>query len=205
VSTPGRLTLTRPLDRLTAQRLQQAGVATAPQATPQVVPPRHTEAGTPRRQPPAPPQHVQAEAATRRWNAEREAEWEAAHPPAVPMQHRPADPETAEWNRLREQQWHAAPAKLEATLRDLIPAVFNDCPPPLAVGIHHTLIALLDGEFAQRTIRQFLHDWTKRPAYLAALARGDVRRDLDGCPTTLPSDTDREGPTRWLAEQGRAP
>ena len=59
-------------------------------------------------------------------------------------------------------------------------------PPPLAIGIDVALIALLAGEFEAAVIARFLADWTRRPAYLAAVARGDVRRDLDGCPTECP-------------------
>jgi hypothetical protein len=35
-----------------------------------------------------------------------------------------------------------------------------------------------------------------------APGRLSLSRRLDGCPTTLPSDTDREGPARWLAQHG---
>ena len=103
-----------------------------------------------------------------------------------------AEAETLAWNQAREAEWHAAPAALEAMLRDLAPAVFNDCPPPLAIGIDAALIALLAGEFEAAVIARLLADWTRRPAYLAAVARGDVRRDLDGCPTDAPQDRDRK-------------
>ena len=137
---PGRstLTLSRPLERLTTERLEQVGVVQAHQAD------------------------------------------------NVHHRHIPADAETLAWNRSREAEWHAAPAKLEATLRELAPAVFNNCPPPLAVGIDGALIALLAGEFEAEVVSRFLRDWVHRPAYLTAVARGDVRRDLDGCPTGAP-------------------
>jgi ProQ/FINO family len=197
------LTLSRRLDPLVAQRLAKAGVGPAPPAkvdTPQVVPPRHAEAGAPRRQPPAHPRPVQADAATRRWNAKRELQWEAEHPPPTPIQHAPADPETVAWNRLREQQWLSAPARLETLLRELAPTVFSDEPTPLCIGIHQALIELLAGEFDQRTINRFLRGWTRRPAYLQALAAGTVRVDLNGCPTTAPTDADREFAARRLAQ-----
>jgi hypothetical protein len=100
--------------------------------------------------------------------------------------HVPADAETLAWNRAREAEWLAAPATLEALLRELAPAVFNDTPPPLAIGIDAALVALLAGEFEAELVGRFLRDWTRRPTYLAAVARGDVRRDLDGCPTNPP-------------------
>jgi sRNA-binding protein len=103
-------------------------------------------------------------------------------PPIPPT----ADAETLAWNRTREAEWHAASAALEAMLRELAPAVFNDKPPPLAVGIDGALIALLAGEVEEAVIGRFLSVWTKRTTYLEAVARGDVRRDLDGCPTSAP-------------------
>jgi hypothetical protein len=132
------LTLSRPLDRLTTERLEQLGVG-------------------------------------------QEHHVDNAH-----HRHVPADAETLAWNRAREAEWHAAPAALEAMLRELAPAVFNDAPPPLAIGVGAVLIALLAGEFEAGMVSRFLADWTRRRAYLEALARGDVRRDLDGCPTDAP-------------------
>jgi hypothetical protein len=108
--------------------------------------------------------------------------------PATPAQHRyvPANAETLAWNRAREAEWHAAPAALEAMLRELAPTVFNDQPPPLAVGIDAALVALLAGEFDAVAIGRFLRDWVRRAPYLEAVARGDERRDLDGCPAGVP-------------------
>jgi hypothetical protein len=123
------------------------------------------------------------------------------HPP----RHVLADADTLAWNRAREAEWHDAPAKLEALLRELAPAAFNDCPPPLAVGIDGALIALLTGEFEAEVVSRFLRDWTRRPAYLAAVARGEVRRDLDGCPTEAPDDHARTFATGLLGRRGGAP
>jgi len=142
------LSLSHPLDRLTAERLALAGVGQAP-----------PEPGL-----------------------------QAPPPDGAHHQHVPADAETLAWNRAREAEWYAAPAALEALLRELAPAVFNDRAPPLAIGIDGALIALLAGEFDAPVIARFLADWTRRPAYLEAVARGEVRRDLDGCPTAAPDD-----------------
>ena len=158
MSAPTRptLTLERPLDRLTTERLEQVGVVQAPQADN--------------------PHH----------------------------QHIPADADTLAWNRAREAEWHAAPAVLEVMLRQLAPAVFNDQPPPLAIGIDVALIALLAGEFDARAITRFLADWTRRPTYLAAVARGEVRRDLDGCPADAPEASAREFAAILLSRRGGA-
>jgi hypothetical protein len=145
------LTLSRPLDRLTTERLEQLGVGQAP----------------------------------------LEPELQAPPPDGAHHQHVPADASTLAWNRAREAEWHAAPAALEAMLRELAPAVFNDSPPPLAIGTGAVLVALLAGEFEAGMVSRFLADWTRRRAYLEALARGDVRRDLDGCPTDVPDEDAR--------------
>lgn len=150
------LTLSHPLDRLTTEGLEQAGVVSAQQA-------------------------------------------DNAH-----HRHAPADAETLAWNRAREAEWHAVPAALEALLRELAPAAFNDQPPPLAIGIDAALVALLAGEFDAEVVARFLADWTRRPAYLAAVARGDVRRDLDGCPTGAPDDAARTFATIRLGRGGDA-
>jgi ProQ/FINO family len=151
------LTLSRPLNCLTTERLEQAGVVQAQQA-------------------------------------------DNAHHP----RHVPADAETLAWNRTREAEWHAAPTALEAMLRELAPAVFNDQPPPLAIGIDVALIALLAGEFEADVVSRFLRDWVHRPTYLAAVARGDVRRDLDGCPIDVPADSAREFAAVLLGRRGGA-
>ena len=106
---------------------------------------------------------------------------------------------------MREAEWHAAPAKLEAALREPAPAAFNNYPAPLSIGVGVALIALLDGEFDAALIGRFLADWTRRPRYLEAVARGDVRRDLDGCPTDVPADSAREFAAVLLGRRGVAP
>jgi ProQ/FINO family len=179
MSTPSRptLTLSRPLDRLAAERLELAGAV-------QALPPDDTD---------APP--IIADAAT--------------PPPPIPADrayHRRtfADAETVAWNRAREAEWHDAPAKLEALLRELAPLVFNDRPPPLAIGVHLDLAALLADEVKPSTIARFLHDWVRRPAYLGAVASGALRRDLDGHPTDAPDDAARLSAAKWLAARGVA-
>ncbi len=91
----------------------------------------------------------------------------------------PADAETRAWNQAREAQWHAELARVEARLHELAPSLFNGAAPvPLAIGIHTKLVELLADEFDDTTISRFLRNWTGRPAYLAALTRGDCRHHL---------------------------
>jgi hypothetical protein len=128
-----------------------------------------------------------------------------AQPADNPPQHQPhalADAETLAWNRAREAEWHAARTALEAMLRELARAVFNDQPPPLAVGIDAALVALLAGGFEPEVIGRFLRDWTHRAAYLAAVARGDARRDLDGHHAGAPDDRARAYATVLLGHRG---
>jgi hypothetical protein len=127
--------------------------------------------------------------------------------PAQAQQHHrhiPADAETPAWNRVREAEWLAAPVALEALLCELAPAVFNDQPPSLAIGIDAALVALLAGEFDAVVIARFLRDWVRRPEYLAALSRGDVRRDLDGHPAGAPDDRARTFAAILLGRRGVA-
>jgi hypothetical protein len=155
------LSLSRPLDHLTTERLELAGVAMAPSPGGAQATPTHHE-------------------------------------------HVPPDAETLAWNRQREAEWHAAPAALEAMLRELAPTVFNDQPPPLAIGIDAALTALLAGEFDTVAIGRLLRDWVRRPPYLEALARGDIRRDLDGRPTDVPTDGERTFAAILLGRRGVA-
>jgi hypothetical protein len=123
--------------------------------------------------------------------------------PPKRMVHQPADPATIAWNQAREAAWHAEQAaELSATnaalialdrlLRDLCPAVFCDPPVPLAIGIRLVLVELLAGEVDAATIAVFLRRWTGRPAYWAALAAGEMRRDLDGQPAGEPTPEQRK-------------
>jgi hypothetical protein len=54
-------------------------------------------------------------------------------------------------------------------------------------------------------IGRFLRDWVHRPAYFAAVARGDVRRDLDGCPAGAPDAQARAFAAMLLRRCGVAP
>jgi hypothetical protein len=196
-----RLTLASPTDRRPdpsamqeAQRARRArqAMATIPAPTPPATPPAK----------PAAPRfmHRSADAGTRAWNAQREAAWHAEHAPVV---HAPADPETLAHNQRKEAEWHAGTARVETMLRELAPQVFGDAPVPLAIGIFTALKVLLAGEADNTAVSRFLRDWTSRPAYLAALARGDVRRGLDGEPTGEPTANQRQFALARLARASR--
>jgi hypothetical protein len=78
----------------------------------------------------------------------------------------------------------------ERLFRDY-PKAFNYPPVPLAVGIGLKLHELLGAEFKPADIRAFLHAWTSGPRYLKGVARGEVRRNLDGSPAGLPESKHR--------------
>ena len=68
---------------------------------------------------------------------------------------------------------------MRKTLQSRWPNLFDkERPIPLAIGIH-VEIAEATG-FNERAISKFLGHWTHRSRYLAALARGDSRMDLNG-------------------------
>jgi sRNA-binding protein len=76
------------------------------------------------------------------------------------------------------------------------PAVFTK-PVPLAVGITAQIKAVLiaEGKLVEakhrRGIGVSLHRWTTQSAYLRAIARGDVRRNLDGSEAGFPAEDAR--------------
>ena len=83
------------------------------------------------------------------------------------------------------------------------PAVFTK-PVPLASGIsRHMKAALLaDGEAADRkALGVVLHLWTMQSAYLRAMARGDMRRNLDGSEADLPDEAARQHAQSVLDER----
>jgi hypothetical protein len=139
-----------------------------------------------------------------------EPTWVAREPGIV---HRRAAPEVVAENQRLEALWHAkrdaeraaaeaADAEMEALLRDLAPKAFADPPSPLAIGIYGPLAELLDGEFDGAAIARFLRLWTRRPAYLRAVAAGEMRLDLDGHPTVAPEQSHRNGAIDMLARMG---
>ncbi len=138
-------------------------------------------------------EHVPADPATVAWNQAREAQWEADHPPPVKFTHAPADAETLAHNQRLEAAWHDELARVEEVLRGLCPAAFCDPPRPLRIGVFIDLCELLRGEFDGSIIGSFLHAWTRRPAYLDAIARGGPRFDLDGHPVGMVTAGERVG------------
>jgi sRNA-binding protein len=66
------------------------------------------------------------------------------------------------------------------------PKLFKYPPVPLAIGTGPKLLEVLGNEFKPAEIRTFLQAWTSGPRYLKAVARGEMRRNLNGSPAGLP-------------------
>jgi ProP effector len=85
-------------------------------------------------------------------------------------------------NQAADRAWRDSVDAVEAAARDLAPAAFCDPPRPLQVGIHSFLIALFAGQFAEEHVRAFIRRWTATPKYIASVATGEERFDIDGKP-----------------------
>ena len=97
---------------------------------------------------------------------------------------------------------NAAVVALEHRLRELAPAVIRDPPLPLAVGARRNIAALLAGEVSKKMLCRFLARWTRRAAYLRAVAAGGPRYDLVGQPAGTVTADQRETAAATLAERG---
>ncbi len=104
--------------------------------------------------------------------------------------------------REREQQRAAAFRRHQQT-RDILallrarwPALFTT-PVPLATGIARAIRAGVGYvEVPTAGLGRALHYWTNAPGYLAAVAAGEVRRNLDGTEAGAPDEAQR----RFAAE-----
>ena len=78
---------------------------------------------------------------------------------------------------------------------------------PLAVGITGQIKAALiaEGKLAEAKDRKglgvSLHSWTTQSAYLRGIARGDVRRNLDGSEAGFPDEDARNQAQKLLDER----
>ena len=83
------------------------------------------------------------------------------------------------------------------------PAAFSR-PVPLAVGISRHIKEVLraEGETIDRkSIGTALHPWTMHGAYLRAVVRGEMRRNLDGSPAGVPDEAARQSAQTLLGER----
>ena len=96
-----------------------------------------------------------------------------------------------------------------AMLRARWPALFTTHV-PLAVGVTRAIRAELgEGSVPVAGLSRALHYWTNAPGYLAAIAAGEARRNLDGTEAGVPDEAQRrfagETMERHAARQATRP
>ena len=99
--------------------------------------------------------------------------------------------------------WPPAAAALIVEWRARWPAAFTK-PVPLAVGFSGHIKAALRAEekpMDRKEVSRTIRLWTWRSAYLRAVARGEMRRNLDGSEAGLPDDASRQEAQRALDER----
>jgi hypothetical protein len=77
-------------------------------------------------------------------------------------------------------------------------------PVPLTVGISRQIREALRAEtqtIDRKAIGRSLHRWTMQGAYLYAITRGEVRRNLDGSAARVPDDAARQYARKLLDER----
>ena len=119
---------------------------------------------------------------------------------ALPGSPQPLDPaarKQAQMQFEREQQRasvihrHQQTRDILAMLRARWPALFTT-PVPLAVGVMRAVRAELgEGSVPVAGLSRALHYWTNAPGYLAAIAAGGMRRNLDGTEAGVPDEAQR--------------
>lgn len=88
-----------------------------------------------------------------------------------------------------------------AMLRDRWPALFT-APVPLAIGIERKIQQSLgDTRLPKVRLRRALHCWTHRTGYLAVVAEGRCRQDLDGSDAGEPEEAHRTYARELVAER----
>jgi sRNA-binding protein len=72
---------------------------------------------------------------------------------------------------------------------------------PAKLGINREVVDLMAGQMSGTTVRNFLWRWFSRPEYLAAVARGGFRFDLEGRVCGIISDEERRQAENCLIEK----
>ena len=135
-----------------------------------------------------------------------------ASSPGSPALPDPAACKQAQLQFEREQQraaiirCHQQTRDILAMLRARWPALFT-APVPLAVGVTRAIRAELGkGSVPAVGLSRALHYWTNAPGYLAAIAAGEARRNLDGTETGVPDEAQRRFASETLEQRaaGRA-
>lgn len=109
--------------------------------------------------------------------------------------------------REREQKRAAVYRRHQQTRDSLVlfrahwPALFST-PVPLATGIARAIRAELDYvEVPTAGLSRALHYWTNAPGYLATVAAGEMRRNLDGMEAGAPDEAQRRFATEIMEQR----
>ena len=116
---------------------------------------------------------------------------------------RPPRPPPAKRPAVRRSPWPPWMEEIVADWQRRWPAAFTK-PVPLAVGISRHIKEALraDGKTIDRkVIGGALYRWTTHGAYLRAMVRGEMRRNLDGSEAGVPDDAARQYAQKLLDER----
>src|SRR5271166_5730910 len=97
---------------------------------------------------------------------------------------------SAQPQAVRRSRWEVWTDPILADWREPWPAAFTK-PVPLAVGFSGQMKAALRAEGKAMDRKSFgiaIRCWTMQGAYLRAVARGEMRRNLDGTEAGIPDD-----------------
>lgn len=106
-------------------------------------------------------------------------------------------------NAERRPRWPPWMEPILADWRKRWPAAFTN-PVPLAIGISGHMKAVLRAEdkvLDRKTFSVTIHFWTKQGAYLHAVMRGEMRRNLDGSEAGVPNDEARQHAKKILDDR----
>jgi len=137
----------------------------------------------------------------RRWMAESIHATELAGSDRV-MAEREAAGDPGRWVRTH-LSWPPGAAALIDEWRMRWPAAFTKAV-PLAIGFSGRIKAAMRAEgkpMDRKAVSMAIRLWTRRSAYLRAVARGEMRRNLDGSEAGIPDDAARHEAQRILDER----
>jgi sRNA-binding protein len=117
-------------------------------------------------------------------------------------QHRQNQHDRAQKRAGLERRWARLNATL-AILRERFPAGFCDPPVPLAIGARQAIRAELRNEIPAQALHFAMRFWTSQDEYLAAVAAGEARRNLDGSIAGEVDARHREQAAEALAKRRR--
>jgi len=110
---------------------------------------------------------------------------------------------SAQPQAVRRSRWEVWTDPILADWRERWPAAFTK-PVPLAVGFSGQMKAALRAEGKAIDRKLFgiaIRRWTMHGAYLRAVARGEMRRNLDGTEAGVPDDAARQDAQKLLNER----